>query len=68
MTKDAKDNRRGCFIVGGLAAAAAAALGWAMLSMDEDPRQHPMADVKGAAAPATGSGEPSEPRVDPAAQ
>lgn len=40
MTKDAKDNKRGCFIVALLVALVVAALAYAMLSTGTDPRSN----------------------------
>ena len=40
MTKDAKDNRRGCFIIASIVAALLAALAWGILSTEDDPRSN----------------------------
>jgi hypothetical protein len=40
MTKDARDNQRGCFIIGAIVAALLAALAWGILSTGEDPRSN----------------------------
>ncbi|HEX8572282.1 MAG TPA: hypothetical protein VF759_05985 [Allosphingosinicella sp.] len=40
MTKDAKDNKRGCFVFAAIVAALLAALAWGIASTDEDPRSN----------------------------
>lgn len=55
MTKDAKDNRRGCFIVAALVAAMIAALAYGILRTGEDPRSNGIAPSGVQPAPATGS-------------
>ncbi|HYD37595.1 MAG TPA: hypothetical protein VEA60_08275 [Allosphingosinicella sp.] len=40
MTKDAKDNKRGCFVVAAIVAALLAALAWGIASTDDDPRSN----------------------------
>lgn len=55
MTKDAKDNKRGCFIVAGLVALLIAALAYAILSTGEDPRSNGIAPSGAQPAPASGS-------------
>ncbi len=40
MTKDAKDNKRGCFIIAAIVAALLAALAWGILSTEDDPRSN----------------------------
>ena len=40
MTKDAKDNKRGCFVIGLVVAILVAALAWGILSTREDPRSN----------------------------
>lgn len=63
MTKDAKDNRRGCFIVGALVAILLAALAWGIAGTDEDPRSNGI--VTPGAAPQAPAPAPSEPKADP---
>ena len=40
MTKDAKDNKRGCFIIAAAVPVLLAALAWGILSTGEDPRSN----------------------------
>lgn len=40
MTKDSKDNKRGCVIIAALVAVIVAALAYAMLSTGTDPRSN----------------------------
>ena len=70
MAKDARDNRRGCFIIAALVAAIVAALAFAILRTGDDPRSNgitpsgagPAAPAAaGAAAPAGSAAEPDEP-------
>jgi len=66
MTKDAKDNRRGCIIIAVLVAAIAAALAWAILSTGTDPRSNGIAPSGGApAAPAAGAAPAGDPPAEP---
>lgn len=55
MTKDAKDNKRGCFIVAALVAAMLAALAYGILRTGEDPRSNGISPSGVQPAPATGS-------------
>jgi len=69
VTKDAKDNRRGCFIVALLVAAMIAALAYGILRTGEDPRSNGIAPGGAQRAPATGSAtggssaDPADPEV-----
>lgn len=55
MTKDAKDNKRGCFIIALLVALVVAALAYAVLSTGTDPRSNGITPSgTGPAAPAGG--------------
>ena len=62
MTKDAKENKRGCFIIAVLVALLVAALAYAILSTGADPRSNGI-EPSGAppAAPAGASGTSSHP-------
>ena len=40
ITKDARDNKRGCFIIAAVVAVLLAALAWGILSTREDPRSN----------------------------
>lgn len=51
MTKDAKDNKRGCFIFAAIGAALLAAMAWGISSSDDDPRANAAGGAKGATAP-----------------
>lgn len=64
MTKDAKDNRRGCFIMAALVAAMIAALVYGILWVGEDPRSNGIVPSGAQSAPAAGA--PSPGRSDPA--
>jgi hypothetical protein len=55
VTKDAKDNKRGCFIVAALVAAMVAALAYGILRTGEDPRSNGLYPSGVQPAPATGS-------------
>lgn len=69
MTKDAKDNKRGCFIIGALVAAMIAALAYGILRTGEDPRSNGISPSGVQPAPATGSAaggsapDPAKPEV-----
>lgn len=62
MTKDAKHNKRGCFIIAALVALMVAALAYGILSTGTDPRSNGI-EPSGAppAAPAGGSGSSAHP-------
>jgi hypothetical protein len=67
MTRDAKDNKRGCFIIAALVALMVAALAYAILSTGTDPRSSGI-EPSGAppAPPSGGSGStahPAQPEV-----
>lgn len=51
MTKDSKENKRGCFIFAAIGAALLAALAWGIASTGTDPRANVSGGVKGATAP-----------------
>ena len=55
MTKDAKDNKRGCFIIAGLVALLIAALAYGILSTGTDPRSNGIEPSGAAPAPPAGS-------------
>ncbi len=67
MTKDAKDNKRGCFIVAALVAFLVAALAYGILSTGSDPRSNgiePSGAPPAAPAGASGAGaHPAEPEI-----
>ena len=63
MTRDAKDNRRGCFVVGALVAALLAALAWGIASHDDDPRANGL--VTPGAAPQPPPPPAAEPKPEP---
>jgi hypothetical protein len=59
VTKDAKDNKRGCFIIAAIVAVLTAALAYAILSTGTDPRSNGITPSGTApAAPAGGLAEP----------
>jgi hypothetical protein len=55
MTKDAKDNKRGCFIVAALVAILLAALAFGILSTGTDPRSNGIEPSGAPPAPPAGS-------------
>jgi hypothetical protein len=64
MTKDAKDNKRGCFVIAALVALVVAALAYAILSTGTDPRSNGITPSGTApAAPAGGSAEPGRTEI-----
>jgi hypothetical protein len=62
MTKDAKNNKRGCFIIAALVALVVAALAYGILSTGTDPRSNGI-EPSGAppAAPAGAAGSSAHP-------
>jgi hypothetical protein len=67
VTKDAKDNKRGCFIIAALVAIVVAALAYGILSTGTDPRSNGI-EPSGAppAAPAAAAGSnahPAQPEI-----
>ena len=64
MTKDAKDNKRGCFILAAIVALVVAALAFAILSSGHDPRSNGVgpSGTAPAAAP-DGAADPAKPRI-----
>ena len=64
MTKDAKDNRRGCFIMAVIVAALLAALAWGIISSRDDPRSE-LPGAKGTVAVDPGPAEAPPPKPDP---
>jgi hypothetical protein len=63
MTKDAKDNKRGCFVIGAIVALLVAALAFAILRTGDDPRSNGIAPGGGASPPATGAAAPVPPEA-----
>jgi len=63
MAKDAKDNRRGCFVVGAIVAALLAALAWGIATTGEDPRSNGI--VTPGAAPQAAPPPAAEPEPEP---
>jgi len=64
MTKDAKDNKRGCFIIAALVAILIAALAYAILGTGDDPRSNGITPSGTApAAPPGGSAEPGRSEI-----
>lgn len=64
MTKDAKDNKRGCIVIAVLVALITAALAYAILSTGTDPRSNGITPSgTGPAAPAGGSAEPGKTEI-----
>lgn len=61
MTKDAKDNKRGCFVIAAIVALLVAALVFAILRTGDDPRSNGIAPNGSAAPPATGAAAPVPP-------
>jgi sugar phosphate permease len=59
MTKDAKENRRGCFVIAAIVALLVAALAFAILRTGDDPRSNGIAPSGGASPPATGAAAPA---------
>ncbi|HEX8240064.1 MAG TPA: hypothetical protein VF574_10040 [Allosphingosinicella sp.] len=67
MTKDAKENKRGCFIIAAVVAILMAALAYAILATGDDPRSNGI-EPSGAppAAPAGSGGSaahPAQPKI-----
>ena len=62
MTKDSKDNRRGCAVFAFVVAALIAALAWGILTSRDDSRA--VTDVRGSAPPARAPADspPSPPK------
>jgi len=62
MTKDSKDNKRGCFVIAALVAILVAALAYAILTTGTDPRSNGI-EPNGAppAAPAGSGGSAAHP-------
>jgi hypothetical protein len=58
VTKDAKDNKRGCFVIGAIVAVLLAALAYAILSTGTDPRSNGI--TPSGTAPATPPGGSAE--------
>ena len=64
MTKDAKDNRRGCFIMAAIVALAVAALAFAILRTGDDPRSNGIAPSGSPPAGASDRvADPARPKV-----
>jgi hypothetical protein len=64
VTKDSKDNKRGCVVIAVLVALALAALAYAILSTGDDPRSNGITPSGTApAAPADGSAEPGRTEI-----
>jgi hypothetical protein len=64
MTRDAKDNKRGCFVIAAVVALLVAALAYAILSTGTDPRSNGITPSGTApAAPASGSAEPGRTEI-----
>jgi hypothetical protein len=69
MTKDARDNKRGCFIVAIVVAALIAALAYGILRSGDDPRSNGITPSGVQPAPATGSAagggspDPADPEI-----
>jgi hypothetical protein len=64
MTKDAKDNRRGCFVIGAIVALLVAALAFAILRTGHDPRSNGIAPSGAASPPATGAAAAAPPEAE----
>jgi hypothetical protein len=67
MTKDAKENKRGCFIIAALVAILVAALAYAILKTGTDPRSNGIEPSGAPPAAPVGSGgsagHPARPRI-----
>jgi hypothetical protein len=64
VTKDAKDNRRGCFILAAIVALLVAALAFAILRTGDDSRSNGIAPSGTAPAAAPdGTADPARPKV-----
>jgi len=59
MTKDAKDNRRGCFIMAAIVAALLAALAWGIAGTEDDPRSNGIVTPGAAPQPQPSAPEPA---------
>jgi hypothetical protein len=59
VTKDAKDNRRGCAIISLVVAALLAALAWGIASTDDDPRSNGIVTPGVAPQPAPAGPDPA---------
>ena len=64
MTKDAKDNRRGCFIIAAIVAMLVGALAFAILRTGDDPRSNGIAPNGAGSPPATGAAAPVPPEAE----
>jgi hypothetical protein len=64
MTRDAKDNRRGCFVIAAIVALLVAALAFAILRTGDDPRSNGIAPSGGAPPPASGAAAPVPPEAE----
>ena len=67
MTKDAKDNKRGCFIIAAVVALLVAALAYGILSTGTDPRSNGIEPSGAPPAPPAGAGgssaHPAQPDI-----
>lgn len=65
MTKDARDNRRGCVLIGLVVAALIAALVWGIMTSRDDSRA--VTEVRGSTPPARAPADqpPSPPKGEP---
>ena len=64
MTKDAKDNKRGCFIFAAIGAALLAAFAWGIASTDDDPRSNGIVTPGAAPQPAPAGSDPASDRSE----
>ena len=63
MTKDARDNKRGCFVIGAIVALVLVALAWAIFASRDDSRTEvPGSD--GGVAVDSGTGRSPPPKTD----
>ncbi|HEX8222264.1 MAG TPA: hypothetical protein VF605_00445 [Allosphingosinicella sp.] len=64
MTKDSKDNKRGCFIFSAIIAALLAALAWGIARTDDDPRSNGIVTPGAAPQPTPAGSDPAADRSE----
>ena len=63
MTKDAKENKRGCFVIGAVVALLLVALAWAIIGSGDDPKTA-VPGSEGSVAVDAGTGRSPPPKTD----